>query len=201
MAFVEVPNGTQAIIEYGDASGTVTWTNSLWFYRINATEAQMLILANALVVWANTYICPVMSEYWYVKGVTCYDMETEDGRIVYSTTAGEAGDLVGSTSPVTVAAVVTFRTASRGRSSRGRNYVAGFREDDTSATTFDGDIGDTLETAYEELMEDDFEGFDWSVCTRYTEGSPRENGLLLQITSVEVRNTFFGSQRRRVDRP
>jgi hypothetical protein len=57
-----------------------------------------------------------------------------------------------------------------------------------------------LETAYDELIDDDVAGFDWSVCSRYSNKEPREQGVLLQINSVEVRNTFFGAQRRRIDR-
>jgi hypothetical protein len=201
MAFIPVPNAVQCILEYGDSAGDVTWTNTLWFYSTDFDTGDMLDLANAIVTWANTYITPVMASYWYVKGCTAYDMSSQTAPIVNSTTSGSAGALTGQTSPVSIAAVVTFYTEQRGRSSRGRNYVCGFREDDTSATTFDGGIATDLIDAYEELLSGLPNAFDWSVCSRYTGGSPRTSGVMFSVTSVDVRNNFFGSQRRRVDRP
>jgi hypothetical protein len=100
------------------------------------------------------------------------------------------------------ALVLTLRTATPGRSGRGRIYVGGV-------------VGSTVDynyalTAWADAVWDGWRGFReqvetagagvMSVLSRFHDGAPREAGLLRHVTDIQLRNKRIDSQRRRMPR-
>lgn len=202
MPFIPFEDGAMAVIELG--SDATAWTNTLWFKQLYPAAADYQELANYLHDWAEGVFPPAMWLNFYLRKVTVYDMQTSLGSVTVDERDPVIGAKAGTGSPISVAAVVTFRTLSRGRSARGRNYVTGFVEADTGA---DEVVTPALLTAlaagYTDLIDEvQLEtDFYWVVASHYSLGAPRAEVLPLQISSAEVRSAKFGSQRRRVDRP
>jgi hypothetical protein len=101
--------------------------------------------------------------------------------------------------PGNVAYCISFHTNGRGRSSRGRNFLAGLAE----STVSGNDLGATqisgLLAAYElfrvTLLGEDMQ---WGVFSRVTNGAPRVTGLFQTITTVAATDIHVDSQRGRL---
>lgn len=201
MVFIPFPDGALAILEYGDANNL--WTNTLWFHDLEGGGEDYQGLANWLMDWSEDYIMPSLYTQWDIRGVTVYDTTNQSSPVYQATGTPAAGGKSGTPAPLIPALVVTFYTASRGRSSRGRNFVTGFIEDDVTAKIVNNaTVVQDIEDAYTYLMNNVQQntGFYWVVASRYSEKQPRSAVLPIQITNVTVRSATFGSQRRRVDR-
>lgn len=128
------------------------------------------------------------------------DLTTVDGAVVeraLGTPAAGGVDLV--PVPNNAAMVVSLKTANRGRSFRGRNYVpslpAAALATTTSWTT--GTI-DAMRAAYEALGDDlSTAGFDHVVLSRQNDGERRTVGVATRITTYIARSPI-GTQRRRI---
>jgi len=109
---------------------------------------------------------------------------------------GEASAAV----PGNVAACISFRTANRGRSARGRNYVPGLLESDVSGNGMDLTLVNTLVAAYELMLGGGTYplGWTWGVLSRFLNLSPRVAGLFQVITDVLSTNLTVESQRGRL---
>ena len=198
MAFIPFPEGALAIVEYGGA--TLRWTNTLWFEDVVADTPQLQDLADYLVEWAGDHVMPELADEWVVHKVTVYDVQTATGPIVIATDGVTAGGVTGDSAAVNAALVVTFRSASRGRSSRGRNYITGLVEADVGPNSVTNSTRvANLVDAYEDLRDtiQQATGYYWVVASKYSEGAARSEVLSLQIETVEVRHVILGSQRRR----
>jgi hypothetical protein len=101
---------------------------------------------------------------------------------------------------------VSFRTESRGRSFRGRNYIVGLTEDQVTGNDFASGITGLFQAVYELLL--DF-GQDiawaWVVASRFSgvdpvthDPIPRTTGIATVVTAVTVVDNFVDSQRRRL---
>ena len=100
------------------------------------------------------------------------------------------------------AAVVTFRTANRGRSGRGRVYLGGLAETSVLEGVITGPYGASLELAVNNYRTGAAaEELPLIVYSQFTNGAPRTTGLAQPVTSVELRSNILGSQRRRNHRP
>lgn len=201
MAFIPYPNGVKAVLEYGSAN--LEWTNTLWFEELTPGIGDMQELADYLHTWTNTNILPQMSNAFSCKNVYVYDMSAETGVVVQSTVTPVIGGVVDSAGAISSAIVVTFRTGTRGKSGRGRNYLAGFAEEDMTSTAIaDAAVITAVENAYDLLITEVQTSTDyyWVVASQYSGGLPRAEVLGFQVLNAEVRNATFGTQRRRIDR-
>lgn len=201
MVFVPFPSGALAIIDYGLSD--THWTNTLWFADLDDVSPSFQDLSDYLMGWSKTNIMTNLATAWAVNDVTVYDMSSETGQVFHTTVAAGSGSVSGTLSPVNAALVVTFYTANRGRSSRGRNYITGFVEDDVGATEVTSATRVTnIDTAYSNLVAgvQQNTGFYWVVASRYSDGSPREEVFAQDVLNVVVRSAKLGSQRRRVTR-
>jgi hypothetical protein len=104
--------------------------------------------------------------------------------------------------PANCAAAVSFRTAARGRSARGRNYVAGLLESYVTFNVIDSTIIDLYVGSYEHFRtsSDKPAGWDWGVFSRFHAGAPRTAGLFQPITSCISSSPRVDSQRKRTGR-
>lgn len=201
MTFIPVPSAAMAILTY-DVSNLTTINNTLWFTKTGFTTADMEDLLDYITAWSDDHILPNLCTAVALEHVTVYDMRTETGPKVEVSPVAATGSIGTDIGAINAACVITFYTGNRGRSYRGRNYVTGFPEADMGALGFTSTTHTAaVAGAYELLLTEPATwGFEWVVASRYTNGAPRQNGVTTAITSVAVRNAYFGSQRRRINR-
>lgn len=90
------------------------------------TAAQVLALANQIFAAWHTRIMPMQCNVLTLESVTVTDLHTATGFEATSTTAPVVGSVATQAVTAATSMVVTLRTAVRGRSFRGRLYLAGF---------------------------------------------------------------------------
>ena len=200
MAFQPVPNAAQAIIHYQGA--VYEFSNSLWFTKSVFGTSDMNDLAGALMG-------SIVSHWdaWFANDYTCdyvrvYDMRVDGAPIVTYNTVQAPGLDADELLPRGDALVVTLRTATRGRSGRGRIYLGGL----TSGQEFGGEFGAPIIaqtgawiTQMKALIE--AAGWQWVVCSRYHDGVKRAQGATFPVLQWQVRSGIPGSQDRRNKRP
>lgn len=199
MAFIGAVNTVKAVLE--QLFGTQTLANILYFTRTGGwDEATMEDLADALITWWDATLKTMANSALSLTGVTVTDVETSTGpTITVPVSPASAGGGAGPATPTNAAAVVTFRTAGRGRSARGRNYVGGIDMDNISSVTdITSGLAAGLIAAYEDLA--DVESALTAthvVVSYYFEKAPRATGLIQPVTSYTC-DTAIDSQRRRL---
>lgn len=141
----------------------------------------------------------------------CPDVVLHEIQVTDMTTATSpawifpAGDLAGVHSgnslPLNATLAISFRTAGRGRSSRGRNYVPALPEDEVIGNTVDNDYLTLIQDYYVGIASA-IDGIDSPaalvVVSRMSGGEPRETALVQPITSITVTDGYVDSQRRRL---
>ena len=141
MAFIPTPNAVRASV-LGTIDGQLC-VITLWFVgTAPATTTDLDNLAGALIDWVTLELLPLLSNGYSVFSVNVVAQDTSFAPSVSSSTGLPAVGAVNSaTQAPQVAGVVSFRTANRGRSSRGRNYVPGVPE---NALATPGTMGTTF---------------------------------------------------------
>lgn len=175
--------------------------NTMWFtYFSGWTEELLQDLAEAVHNGWETRMLPLLSDDLTLREVTATDMESETGPSVsFIVTPFPAGGIVGTSMPNNVAACVTFLTAGRGRSARGRNYLAGITGDAATNNTMNSNfMGDVID-AYAGLKNDLAAlGFNHAVVSFQNDGVPRSAGLPQTVTGYRFADATLDSQRRRL---
>jgi len=102
--------------------------------------------------------------------------------------------------PFNCAHCVSFRTANRGRSGRGRNYVMGLSDSEAAASAIQTTRLNLDVNAYAALVGAGtfVAGLQFCVVSRYSGGAPRSVALIQPITSVLSVDATIDSQRRRL---
>jgi hypothetical protein len=102
--------------------------------------------------------------------------------------------------PGSIACCISFRTAARGRSARGRNYVSGIQETHVTDNLFDTTMVNWLVAQYETLMGGGTfpANWQWVVISRYGDGEARPAALIREVTDVLSTDLHVDSQRKRV---
>lgn len=176
--------------------------NTLYFQSSADLDiALMGDLANALLGWWEDAIAPGVSESLSLTGITVTDLSTQTSPGIFvPAVPAITGDGTSPALPNNVALCVSFRTAFRGRSARGRNYVAGLQENQTTLSHIDAGVADFFTDAYSQLIGPGafVGGLQWGVLSRFVNGNERATGLFRPITSVTVVDNTLDSQRRRL---
>jgi hypothetical protein len=135
-----------------------------------------------------------------LNGVTVTDLRT-DPAPQFESVAGSfpitGGDSVGAL-PLQTAALVSWKTALRGKSYRGRSYLPGFCEDESNGRDVGTDLREAIEDWAESLIA---ASHDFGVISRRTTigGVPnqlRAAGIITPFTSFTVHG-FWATQKRR----
>ena len=208
MAYVPVLNTAMVEIRYiyqGEPC-----ENTLYFEGAAAFDVPSLTaLGIAIRDWWVTDIFPVQSVHASLREVFVTDLTTDSSPAV-SVTAGlpSAGAITGEAMANNVAPCISFKTANRGRSFRGRNYLLGIGVDQVSGN----DLIPTIVTAYT----DAYNGLipiagaldlTWVVVSRFSgftvvDGkkvpTPRAAGLATPIINALFTDTTVDSQRNRL---
>lgn len=149
MTFIDTPAAAKAVFIY-DLFGQ-TLVNNIWFGgSSNYTEANLDSLADALASWWDAELQQYQTDDITLDTIKTYDMSDIDGP-VYELTVNGVGEDIGAALPGQNAMVVTFKTANRGRSGRGRVYLPPFNEDQCVGNIWDSTLRGNIETVFGNL--------------------------------------------------
>lgn len=199
MVYVPVSNTAQAEIRY--TYGTEKFENTLYFQRSQAIDqTAMQALADYVAQFWYDELRPFQISSVVLREVFVTDLTTQTSGVAVSLLhEGVAGAYVGGTAlPVNVTASIAFRTASRGRSYRGRNYIVGMSTAQISGNNLTAQILADYTAAYEALITTPLATWTWVVVSRFSNGSPRTNGVATPIVSCGFADQVLDSQRRRL---
>jgi len=206
MPFVPVPNA--ALVELRMLLFGQKVENTLWFFSPTPWDLSLLTqLNNDMTAWWVDEYADCISDNCTLREIACTDMSSPTGpQVVLPPPEPASGTITGPSLPNNVTLTVSFRTSNRGRSFRGRNYIAGLAEASNTANEMDASYIGTVISAYETLLAEGgaLTAGTWVVASRFSgidsEGKPipREEGITTPITSVTVVDNIIDSQRRRL---
>lgn len=198
MAFVPFPTGIQAELRFLLDEQRVE--NTLWFDAGGTpTTAQLEDVALMLTAWAASDLLSALSNQISLMEVYVTSQASNTAP-TYSSTAGMPipGGIASVAVPNQCALGVTFRTAARGRTARGRNYVAGIPQTKLVSNTWDTTWANDIRAGYGNLIADAATaGVTWCVASKRFNNADRATGLLRPVTSVALVDYIVDSQRRR----
>lgn len=200
MAFQPTTDGAMAVLRFTGSQGP--WANILWFRKAEFDYDDQTALANALHQAGSTDWSNIHSTANAFQQVDVYDMRTQDGPVAISLPpsipfGGSAGPL-----PLSVCAVLTLRTTKRGRSFRGRVFLAGFHEAAWDGTAFQAAVGAAWSEWFDDRRADALAaGWEWCVRSGVQNGVVLPAAELTPVLNHEFRNLDSASQRRRNRRP
>jgi len=198
MAFIPALNTAQVHVRTTLLSQQVE--NILYFENSDTIGAGDLItLCEYVGDWWNDHLKGNLSNQLTMREIYAVDMTSSTAPTgVDLTHNGVAGSQTSPAMPGNVTIAISFRTAGRGRSSRGRNYLPGMVEAGVSGNSIDNTYGALFVAAYEELISDPLTGWTWVVASFYANHSPRVTALLQPILSCGLSDNVMDSMRRRL---
>lgn len=157
-------------------------------------------LGNALISWWDTLFSAQLSNTLVLTAIQLTDLSDEESfSITVLPTAPVAGKISDEAVPNNCALCVSFRSAGRGRSARGRNYVAGIPGDFVSANRVVSTVTDSLVIAYNSLKtEIDAAGATWVIASRQHDKVIRTTGVTFPVVTALIVDNTIDSQRRRL---
>ena len=147
----------------------------------------------------NTHVAPVSSAALVLRDVVATSLSSATAPAVTHVPLGVSGDMTGGVAPNNVAFCVSLRTTDRGRSARGRLYMAGITTSVFLANTVTEAWATNVLaawTAFWGSMDD--ASYIWVVYSRIRDGAPRAVGQALAVTAIVVVDRTLDSQRRRL---
>ena len=182
--------------------------NTLYFSSGSPPEpGAMATLGNNIIAWWQENIAPLTSTGVILREVVVTDLTSDIGPQVTQVPSGVLAGLVSDESlPNSTTLAVSFRTANRGRSFRGRNYFVGLTDGQVNGNNVLSTLADDLVTAYDLLNATPFQPtWVWSVVSRYSgvdpvtgDPLPREDAVVTPILTVLVTDLVVDTQRRRL---
>lgn len=183
--------------------------NTLWFFNPAGPDASnMTALASDLEGWWVTNCAPLLPVDVLLNEIVVTDMTTNTGLQVTNALSGPAAGTLGQAAlPNNVTMAVSFRTALRGRSFRGRNYIPALTEGQVTNNTVNGSVADAWRAAYQDILTTvagGIGGWVWAVVSRFSgvdgdgDPIPRPTAGVIPITTVVVTDTTIDSMRRRL---
>jgi len=200
MAFVAAPNVIMVEWRYtlfGQQCENRMMVDHLAAVDAAACEAAAIAAWN----WWETTFAPHITSGCTLREVVATDLTAIDGpQFIYAPDTTTTGTGSGSAMPNETSVCLSLRTASRGRSARGRFYVAGvpnniMADANNINSTYAGNIVSALQT----YVNDVATGGEAVVIVSYvSEGAPRPGGPVYYVVeSVTLVDTVVDSQRRR----
>lgn len=176
--------------------------NTLGFKRGGGWDiSNATALANALIIWWTTFYADQLSSTLSLKEVAVTDLSSESGfsHVQSAPTPNPTGGSIDDNLPLNVALCVSFRTSSRGRSFRGRNYITAIPVSQVNGSLADGAFVTAQQDAYNELLNvaEDLSML-WVVISRFHNNAPRTEGVGTVVTGAVIVDNVLDSQRRRL---
>lgn len=182
--------------------------NTLYFGRGFApTAVQMLAMANLLAGWWAAEVADYTAESVSLVEVYATDLTSASGPTAsYIPPSAVTGGDASAALPNNVSLCVSFRTANRGRSYRGRNYVVGLTEAAVVLNTVQPAYIASILEAYNLLPGlGTATGWTWYVVSRFSGVDPdthapipRVTGVRTPVTTVVIVDPTVDSARRRL---
>lgn len=201
MPFIPALNVAQCSLRYTCAGPQVE--NTLYFRFVSDPDTgDLQNLADYLVTWRDQFLKPIQGAHCFFREVYAASLTTAFSPTVTAAVPTPVPGTYGGTPlPNNATIAVSFRTAGRGRSSRGRNYAVGLTE--TALSSLLGQnvqplYAASLITAYSEFFVNLPTGWSWVVISRTVNGLPRADALVQTVTDVVLTDTTIDSQRRRL---
>jgi len=182
--------------------------NTLYFeFGGPPSVSDMNDLGDALISWWNSFYAPLSWTGLQLREVVVTDLTTATSaqvtRVPATPALGTVGDNAVSTN---TSLVVSFRTANRGRSFRGRNYIVGITEGQKlGANQINPPVIEAWIEAYEAMIGvPTVVSAIWVVVSRFSgiDGNgdpiPRAAGVTTPIEAVTIVDPVVDSQRRRL---
>jgi hypothetical protein len=197
MAFQAAPAIVQTTIE-GRVDGQLTVNDLFWFATGAITSSTIASLVNILASWVVGSYAPLLSRDWTASRIRGFDLSTPIGaqnEIGVIATGGVDVEAA----PNNVAACVSIRTAQRGRSGRGRNFVPAIPNSIITLNTLDPAWMTDMLNAYNGLVGAGsfVAGYEWVVLSRVTGGVPRASGIGIPVTQAVFVGNSVRSMRSR----
>jgi hypothetical protein len=204
--FVPVPN--TALVEIRMLCDSQRIENTLWFLHDDSIDATELnTLGGAVLGWYLSDMVPLLNFQVTLREIYSTDQTTATGAANTQDGGGAAGTKSGTASPNNSTIAVSFRTASRGRSFRGRNYFPLIDRDDMADLNhINASFASDIISAYNSLLGPDalVTGWTWVVASRFSgvdvdgDPIPRVSGIPTPITQVVITDLVVDSMRRRL---
>jgi len=169
----------------------------------SSTSVTPTVLANLNLVfddWWINHLRPQVNTGAVLTTMKYTDLTTQFGPTLTTVpSATPAGSLAGAVLPAQAAMVVSETTANRGRSFRGRSYLAGRVDADMQTTTnWTATRQAGVQTAYDALLLNLITaGFNLAVLSRQENGVRRTTGVATPVLSVTAK-AQIATQRRRL---
>jgi hypothetical protein len=203
MAFIPSPGIVQ--VEIRGTLGESNVENTLYFFStsppvtLNAIEN----LTGDVAAWWSLVMRDLLPTGYTYRETYAVDLSSETGPTwteAGSTWAGERITTAGMM-PNNATIAISFRTAQRGRSHRGRNYVCGLSRNDVTGNMVSATLQAALVDAYSQILPGAPyapAGWLWVVLSRRSNNAWRPQGLSTTIQRVVIVDGIIDTQRRRL---
>lgn len=198
MTFQAVPDGVEVVFH-----AVQNGTPIVNVYNVRDTGtldlARLAEIGDTFKDWWDTSMAPIQNPSYVLGDITVTAMEASTGpQVILNFTSSNQGTNSGGEAAGNAAAVISWRTASIGRSYRGRTYVGALSEGEIdSAQTLASGTVVALASAGTALI-DALAGIGatLAVLSRFADKVKRVTGLLTDIISVVVDNKVDSMRRR-----
>lgn len=199
MAFIPVPDVAKVAIEQRLDGEPVV--NTLHFYNANGwSNASLTTLATAVRGWWTDGLAPNLSTSLVLEQVVATDLSAQiSPQATVDAGALLIGDVPGDCAPNNAALCVSLRSSFRGRSARGRNYVAGVPDSVRTRSRVTDSFITAIVDAYEQLITVGVNtASTWVIVSLRSNKVPRAQGVFLPVVNIVVTDNVLDSMQRRL---
>lgn len=206
MPFIPVANTFLAEIRMLCAGQQIE--NTLYFRpQVESDDPSLAALGAHLLVWWNNFYAVAIPTAVSLREIHITDLTTATSAVHTQPAPAPAptGDRPTAVLPNQDTLAISFRTALRGRSFRGRNYLAALAEGDVTESTVNAAVQVDALAAYNNLLTGPIVAdFEWVVVSRYSgvdaagKPIPRAAGIATPVVSVVIVDPIVDSQNRRL---
>lgn len=203
-----VPATRTALVEVRASQGLQEVENTLYFRYADPVDSTMLIeLGERVLLWWQDDLAPIINSNVTLREIVVTDLTTATSPQITITPPGtNTGTNLAPPLTNSVTLTVSFRTANRGRSFRGRNYVVGLSSSDLE------DSNNFKETTLTAVISSYLELFTvatdttttWVVVSRFSgvdssgKPIPRATAVSTPVNAVVIVDPIADNQRRRL---
>lgn len=173
--------------------------NTFWMRRNTPWDNALLTtMMSGIAGVYNTHLVPRLVDDWELNKVTARDFTTYDGLSgEYTPSPAIVGLSATDPWPPQVATVVSWRTNKRGRSYRGRTYLAGWADSAANGAALTGTEKGAMSNWAQALINlANANSVYFSIVSFYNNSQPRGAGVWTEITSFVIQD-YARTQRRR----
>jgi hypothetical protein len=182
--------------------------NTLWVENTEAWDgAGLNELASEVFDWWVSSYATIVSDQVTLSEVVCTDMSSDSGPVGSVSGVGSTGEQLGGGLPGNCSVAVSFRSTTRGRSARGRNYVVGIPiEQMVTMSEVESAYATQVVTAYVDFKTAiTAADWTWVIASRFSgvdpdtgNPIPREEGVTFPVATILLVDRTIDSQRRRL---